>query len=64
MKLKRLIALIIPLMCIITIACLTGAVVNKAISFGWYIFWISVAGVVFWLDTIYLDKQFNNGEWV
>lgn len=64
MKLKQLLAFIACIILTVSVFAVTGAVVNKAISIGWYIGLMIVFGVALQIDTDYLHGQISDGEWL
>lgn len=64
MKLKQLTAFIISFLCMLAIIALTGAVVGKMISIGWFFLLTVLLGAALQFSIGYLDRQIKDGEWL
>ena len=63
-ELQNLASGIIGFLGLIGIIMLVLLVTNGLISFGGFVVGMAIAGAVLWLDSVYIEKHFVNGEWV
>jgi hypothetical protein len=62
-QIQQLIAFMGLIFGIAAIILLTGARACGSIRPGPYLFWMTVAGIVMYLDDWWIDKHFIDGEW-